>query len=286
MSLKTTLNKKALNIGLGLLMKQPVQELLLPLGTGLAPEKWVFVAGCYDSGTTLLAKILGELPGFGGLPNEGQFLTDVLPYPETHGWPRMFCECLDDISMEGAGFAEADRIKQHWSIWYPKKAKYLVEKSITSMTRMQYLQKYFHDAYFIHIIRDGYAVAKGIQRNANMNRWGTPYDKYPIEMCARQWKVADDVAREQAKGIKNYMPLYYEDFAENTSDAMTRIMNFLGVDLPDMDVANHEWKIHGSKSKIVNMNQKEYDLLSDEDIATIREVAGEALDRHGYKQPR
>lgn len=286
MSLKTTLNKKALNIMLGLLMKKPFQQVLLPFGSDLQPEKWIFVVGCYDSGTTLLAKILGELPGFGGLPNEGQFLTDVLPYPETYGWPRMFCECLDKISMDGAGFEEAQRIKRHWSIWYPRKAKYLVEKSITSMTRMQYLQKYFHDAYFIHIIRDGYAVAKGIQRNANMNRWGTPYDEYPIDMCARQWQVADDIAVGQAKGLKNYMPLYYEDFAEKTSESMARIMEFIGVDLPDVDIANHEWKIHGARSKIINMNSKAYDLLSDQDIATIQAVAGDALKRHGYTPPR
>lgn len=286
MSLSVMMNKKMLNAALGVLMKKPLQRLLLPFGRPLNPEKWVFVVGCYDSGTTLLAKILGQLPDFGGLPNEGQFLSDVIPYPETYGWPRMFYQCLDKLRMEDAGAMEADRIKRQWSIWYPNDAKYLVEKSITSMVRMDFLQKHFHEAYFIHIIRDGYAVAKGIQRNANMTRWGTPYEKYPIEMCAEQWKVADDVAMEQAGRIKNYLPLYYEDFAERTSESMVRIMEFLGVDCPQADIAGHAWKVHGATSKIVNMNFKEYELLSGEDIAAIRSVAGEALERHGYQPPK
>ncbi|WP_172677076.1 sulfotransferase family protein [Salidesulfovibrio brasiliensis] len=288
------MTRKMHNAALGLLMKKPLQGLLLPLGRPLNPEKWIFVVGCYDSGTTLLATILGHLPGFGGLPNEGQFLTDMLPYPETHGWPRMFCQCLDKLGMNGAGEAEAERIRRQWSIWYPKDARYLVEKSITGMIRMEFLQKHFPNAYFIHIIRDGYAVAKGIQRNANMTRWGTPYDEYPIEMCARQWLVADDVATEQAGRLEHYLPVYYEDFAENTGKSMRRIMEFLGIESNGAgaesgtecpDVGSEVWRVHGMRSTIVNMNDREYRLLSEQDVEIIGEVAREGLERHGYAPP-
>lgn len=35
------------------------------------PDKWLFVVGCYNSGTTLLAEMLSRHPNISGLPTEG-----------------------------------------------------------------------------------------------------------------------------------------------------------------------------------------------------------------------
>ena len=39
------------------------------------PKKWLFLVGCYNSGTTLLRDILNEHPEIKGLPLEGVRLT-------------------------------------------------------------------------------------------------------------------------------------------------------------------------------------------------------------------
>ena len=35
------------------------QRVMAPFGRELAPERWIFVVGCYNSGTTLLKEMLG-----------------------------------------------------------------------------------------------------------------------------------------------------------------------------------------------------------------------------------
>ena len=66
-----------------------IQKLIGYLGKELKPERWIFVVGCYKSGTTLLTKILSQHPLIGSMPNEGVAFTDALPYPEQYGWTRM-----------------------------------------------------------------------------------------------------------------------------------------------------------------------------------------------------
>src|SRR5688572_26729280 len=55
------------------LLKREFKLALTPLVT---PEKWVFVVGCYNSGTELLTELLGSQKAIAALPHEGQFLTD------------------------------------------------------------------------------------------------------------------------------------------------------------------------------------------------------------------
>ena len=79
-----------------LLMKPGVQRWLAPLGRVPKPQKWVFIVGCYNSGTTLLADLMGNHPDISALPVEGVRLSDVWPLPETYAWNRMWMKCIDD----------------------------------------------------------------------------------------------------------------------------------------------------------------------------------------------
>ena len=54
------------------------------------PGKWAFIAGCPDSGTTLLKRLLGSHPAIGTMPAEGHQLTDQLFMAESHGMPRLY----------------------------------------------------------------------------------------------------------------------------------------------------------------------------------------------------
>lgn len=286
-SLQANINKAYL----ALLMQSPIQRLLLPFGHPLSPDRWIFVVGCYNSGTTLLASMLRKHPMLGGMLNEGAFLTDKLPYPEQQGWPRMWTQCLDHVRIPPNGpdaAKRAERIKQHWSLWYPRDSKNLIEKSIANLARMPYLQEHFKPAYFIYIVRNGYAVSKGIQRKANYTRWGSPYrgEGYPIDLCAEQWKVSDEIAQEDSAQLDNFLTVTYEDFTERPSDTLNEITAFLGIPPISEDVLSLGWNIHEVDSKIKNMNIHSIKRLSSDDALSIKRVAKDVLEKYGYEYPK
>jgi len=273
-------------VSLRLLMNKALQKALLPFGHDLNPDRWIFILGCYNSATTLLASILRRHPLVGGLPNEGAFLTDALPYPELFGWPRMWSQCLDKVRLENGlgGMSRAKRIKRQWSLWFPNRVPNLIEKSISNITRTHFLQEYFDPAYFIYIVRNGYVVSKGIQKKANYDRWNCPYkaNGYPIELCAEQWKVSDEILEKDSNKLKRILYVQYEDLTNNTIETLKKITDFLGISPIPGEILEHEWSIHEMKSEIVNMNPAGLKRLNKEDFERIESVAGNVLKKYGY----
>jgi len=275
------------NVLLALAMNRHLLKCLSFFGRELSPEKWVFVVGCYDSGTTILASLLRDHPRIGGMPNEGSLLTDTLPVPEYLGWPRMWSECVDQLSIPPEEESwRARRVKRHWSLWFDRRAPVLAEKSISNMTRLGFLERHFSPAYFIHIIRNGYAVSAGIRKNANMRRWKARFDTYPIEMCARQWVVSDEMFEMQRAGLSRHISVYYEDFAERPYNTMRTITDFLEEDPIKEEMISKKRSIHQYNSQVTNMNPDSMKVLSLSDIDAIERVAGERLRIHGYEKPQ
>jgi hypothetical protein len=270
-----------------LLRDRFAQKLLAPFGREPRPKKWLFVIGCYNSGTTLLSDILSEHPDISALPIEGVMLTDALPRPEKFGWNRLWSECVDGVRMlPGKGMEKvAGRIKRQWSYSFTD-ADILYEKSIANAARIPFLDAYFQPAYFVVIIRNGYAVAEGLRRRGNPRKYGHAEfgDKYPIEMCAKQWAVSDEIVSADAADAEHVLYLTYENFCAEPGKNLRAITDFLQIDpLPD-EIINKSWEVHGSSSRIRNMNEDGIAKLSADDIAKIREAASGALDKYGYIQ--
>lgn len=268
-----------------ILMKKSVQVLLSKFGYEINPERWIFIIGCYNSGTTILASILNRHPSIEGLRTEGAYLTDSLPYPEQFGWPRMWSQCIEKVSIPAEPSEEkrAKRIKKHWSLWFPKQAQNLVEKTVSNAARMPFLQDFFQPAYFIYIVRNGYAVSSGIQKKANLKRWkNSSYEHYPIELCAEQWQRTDEIVQKDSKHIKNLLQISYEDLTENFYSTMNEITEFLGIDEFPAEFLGEEWVVHGEKSIIRNMNDRSLRNLSENDKVKIKQVCGKTLLKYGY----
>lgn len=269
-------------------MKTWVQRLLLPLGNNLSPQKWIFVLGSYNSGTTLLANILRQHPNIEGLRTEGVYLTDSLPYPEMFGWPRMWWQCFEDVRIPVRGGSDrAKRIKRQWSIWFPRGAKNLVEKSVANAARIPFFEAYFQPAYFIYIIRNGYAVAAGIREKANLKRWrkACTEARFSIDMCAYQWLKTEELVFADSVAVQRFLPIYYENLVSKPIETIKSVTEFLALEtMPDW-VMDRTWNIHGSKSLIRDMNSDSLARLSTADVDTIESVAGERLRWHGYGRP-
>lgn len=103
----------------------------------------------------------------------------------------------------------------------------LLEKSLPNIIRVRWLQKHFSPAYFVAIVRNGYAVAEGITRKADPKHLR---DSWPIEQSAWQWRRSNEVLEEDGKHLQHLLWVRYEDLASNPLPVLNRIAEF--VELP------------------------------------------------------
>lgn len=254
-------------------------------GNKLTNKNWVFILGCYNSGTTLLNQVLAEHPQISGLPDEGVMLTSELLKPEDYGWRRMWYKCYEFLGKDQKTSVQtSDRIKKHWSHFYKDK-EYLVEKSISNVCRIPFLNQKFQPAYFIHIVRNGYAVSEGIQRKTEIMA-GNQFEelnKYPLDICAKQWVESLSVFENEKGKLKNILEISYEDFTENPDAVLLKITSFLSVRPYKEKISEKYFAVHEKLSPIKNMNSRSLSKLSSEEIEIINNVASNYLKKYNYK---
>ncbi|MFT5548312.1 MAG: hypothetical protein ACI9CO_000226 [Candidatus Azotimanducaceae bacterium] len=257
------------------------RELKITLTPRPHPKKWVFVVGCYNSGTTLLSEILGSHPMISALPSEGQYLTDQLPSDHDIGLSRMWVEREDiyRLAPDSRG-VDPERIKYEWAMRLDRRKPIFLEKTPANAARMPWLEKHFENAYFIGIVRNGYAVAAGISHKAK------PVHRkagWPIEMAARQWMRSNEVMFEDARKVKNFLWLKYEDLAKDPNLELKKITDFItpGTSL-DIDLSKG-WAIHERIEPISNMNLQSISKLSNLEVEKIRNICAASLDQFDYK---
>jgi len=248
------------------------------------PKKWVFIVGCYNSGTSLLRNILASHEDISGIPTEGAFFTEVLKIPEEFGWIRMWHKVKDQIAVKDDTLA--DKVKKDWSVFLNKSKKIYLEKSIVNSLNIEWLNKNFKNSHFIFLVRNGFSVSEGIQRKVqNTENWEKKFTNkdgtYPIELCAEQWVENNKIIEGQLKNIEKVYRLKYEDFTENPQKYLSEIFKFIGVKT-DKEFYNKSWYTHGVKSKIKNMNKKSFKNLNNTQIKKIKEIAVEYLKKYDY----
>jgi hypothetical protein len=235
----------------------------------------------------LLKSILAEHEDITQLPSRGGAYAEELEWPEQYGWTRMWHKCYEELRMEPGSEAErtAASIQRKWGMALGRNPGNVLVKSITDAIRIPFLNAYFRPAYFIYIVRNGYAVAEGIRRKANPADWGCcKYaDGYPIDLCAAQWKESDRVVEGDRSETDRFLTITYEELAEETETTLRVVTDFL--DLPPLKQGEIDqvWSVHGIRSKIKNMNPKSFASLSDWEIRKIEEVSGDTLEKYNYK---
>ncbi|RKZ78804.1 MAG: hypothetical protein DRR19_25845 [Candidatus Parabeggiatoa sp. nov. 1] len=244
-------------------------------------QHWIFVVGCYNSGTTLLEQILHQHPAIAGLPDEGQFLTDALVTPKSAGVPRLWAEkehlfrfAPDDKSPEAA------QIKQDWTRLLDKPdAPFAIEKSPTNTARTLWLQRHFEQPYFIHIVRNGYAVALGIH-----DKVLAVYGDMPqlLSKAANQWARSLEIILEDAPKLSHFLEIRYEDLAADPINVTAHIFNFLGLPPISSDVLEQQYTIHNLHSSIKNQNASRLAQMTTEQEEIIYARAGKLLGAYGY----
>lgn len=256
------------------------RELRITLTRTPKPRTWVFVVGCYNSGTTLLSDLLGRHPEISVLPEEGQFLTTEFKADYELGLPRMWAMREDHFRLtESDPGADPVRLKREWGMRLDLGRPVLIEKSPPNTARTRWLQEHFENARFVAIVRNGYAVAEGIHRK------GRPQHRedWPIEACAYQWARTNEMLFQDAPFLRHLLWVRYEDLAARPRQELERIFRFLGVD-PDVfeyDPAE-PLNVHERHQPLQNFNDQSLARLKQDDIATITRVAERTLARFDY----
>ena len=274
--MKGTRFKPILREFLGLLNRE-TRIALTPVPTG---KRWIFLVGCYNSGTTLLAELLGQHPSISALPTEGHFITDQFVKDYEIGLPRMWVEREDlfRLTEEDEG-PDPIRLKKEWGMRLDLRKPVLLEKSPPNSAKTRWLQKHFENAYFVGIIRNGYAVAEGITRKANPTHLK---DSWPIEMSAYQWKHSNEVLQQDAEHLQHFMWVTYEDLAADTMGTLNKITEFVGITGFEGFESDRTWSIHERDEKVRNMNDESIKRLDRQQIDLINQIAGDAIEAFGY----
>ena len=245
------------------------------LGTFPRPEKWLFIVGCYNSGTTLLHDLLATQPLIGSMPDEGQFFQDQLRLPREFGLRRLWALEPEIFYLDEHGGREIDvgRLKRQWGARFNDPTRpVLLQKSAPDAARTRWLQRHFAPAWFIGIVRDGRAVAEGIRRATGC----------PIEQAAHQWVRSNEILLRDLATLEHHHLLTYERLTAAPDQVLAELLVFLGLPPAGATVAGREWTIHKRTSRIRNMNADAMQRLDREDIARIDAVAGRALAALGY----
>ena len=256
------------------------REIRVSLARPADPDKWLFVVGCYNSGTTLLAEVLGRHRSIACLPDEGQYLTDQLLVDYTIGLPRMWVEREDLFRMdEESTGPDVKRIRKEWASRLDKRAPVVIEKTPANMARTRWLQSNFRNAHFVCVIRNPYAVAAGIRKKAKPQhlRHG-----WPIELCARQWARSNEVLESDTRNLDRFMWLRYEEFAVDMPGSLRRVCEFIGVEPDERLDTNASWRIHERNETVRDLNSESLRGLSRSDVATINESIGPWITHFGY----
>jgi hypothetical protein len=257
------------------------RELRITLTPLVRPDKWVFLVGCYNSGTELLMRLLGTHPRISSLPQEGQFLTDQFPADYELGLPRMWVlrEDLFRLTENDPG-PDVVRLQREWIARLDRSKPVFLEKSPPNAARTRWLQCHFENAHFVAIVRNGYAVAEGIRRKAEPRHL---QGGWPLDLCARQWNRSNVILLEDSKYLERVMWLRYEDFVRDPAGEVDRVLRFLGLHAAsaEMDL-ERSWAVHEKNDPIRDMNRESISRLSPEEIQIVTHEAEPMLRYFGY----
>lgn len=248
-------------------------------------KHYIFIVGCYNSGTSLLNNLLAQHNEISGLPSEGVALTGQIPRPEDIGWNRMWHRCRDQVEISSLNRKpDHQLVKKNWAFWFDPSKLFFLEKSIINSLNIDWLEEKFNHPYFLWIVRNGYAVAEGIQRRTSEpSRHPSIYiGGYPIEMCARQWVVNNQVIEEKLSNVRNSMKVTYEELTAAPKSTIKKIIDMIPLKNKSI-IIPEEFEFHQQRLKIRNMNRDSIERLTDEQISSITNEAREMIINQGYE---
>ena len=206
-------------------------------------------------------------------------------------------ECFRDLSSADCTPWLAARLRTVFAI---RAGKEVFVHKFTGWPRVGALREAFPDARFVHVVRDGRAVASSLVQMPWWDGWRGPsgwsFGPLPAELekawiasgqrfpvlAGIEWKLLVDAfehARAQA-GEETILEVRYEDFVADPARQLERILSFAGLEsTAQFDRFSRRFPVQPNRAAAY---VKE---LASEDLRVLDEVLGETLARYGYDVP-
>ncbi|MHC4474809.1 MAG: sulfotransferase family protein [Planctomycetota bacterium] len=288
----------------------------------MAIVKPIIIIGAGRSGSTIFQTLLAHHPDlawmsglcgrFPSKPVLNRFLLRLLEYPGLKGLLRTIIdpsECYPfweyyckgftapcrDLTTDDVTLRNKRALGDAMARLITKKKHRLLLK-ITGWPRLGFLNSIFQDAKFIHVLRDGRAVAnslinvgfwKGWMGPENW-RWGPlppeyerewrEADKSFIVLAGIQWKVLMDAVEAAKKCIpaESLLEVKYEDFCTDPIRVLKHVTDFCELDWP------YEFEKRLRKYNLSSSNYKWKKQLTQHQQIQLEETVKSHLPRYGY----
>lgn len=197
----------------------------------------IFIGGCERSGTTLLGALLGAHPLHVAVP-EMQFKLGLLVGETVRegnamnrlqaSWRFRVWGVEAPTAGRASGVSRRDLVQQLVVAYAAKVGKphadVWIDHTPANLRFVRTLSQSFPDAGFVHVVRDGRAVAASLLRVD----WG-PND---AARAARYWaeQVAHGLAAELQEGIETVVRVRYEDVVTKPAATLERLCGRLGIE--------------------------------------------------------
>lgn len=232
-----------------------LKDALTPGGSAAADRPPVpFVVGAPRSGTTMLRLMLDAHPDL-AIPPETYFITRAQKMWQAakrrpgESEVEAFIEAVTthkrwvDFHLDADAFAERVRVRNPKKLgdgvrcFYEMYAEKIDkprwgDKTPFYVRKMDLIHRILPEAHFVHLIRDGRAVALSIK-----DLWFGPDT---IEGCAEFWVARLDEARRKAEKLPHYTEIIYEDLVRDPEPNLRKIAEFIDVPFDERMVRFYE----------------------------------------------
>jgi hypothetical protein len=244
-----------------------------------------FIVGLERSGTTLLRSMLNAHPDM-ALPYENHLWEDInalmrspLLVPET------FIASLESsvarielgIDVEliqrklSRGMELAEAMQFIYQSYAASQGKIRAgDKTPKNLHMMRSISQKFPAAHFIHIIRDGRAVAASVRE-----LWFSPAKT--AAGLAHHWNHCIQKGRQAGKQIPHYLEIHYEELVRDAESVLRRVCNFIELPFDSSMLNYHENAIEEIRS--IGFWHGDTWTVSGKDIASIHSNIGKPPDQ-------
>jgi hypothetical protein len=162
-----------------------------------------------------------------------------------------------------------------------------MNKQTANVQRIGVIDRMFPDAFFVHILRDGRAVANSLLRvdwwQATDVWWlGGKPEKWeqmggdPLELCALQWRRdVEEILLNKNQFANRYLEIKYEELVQDTRGVVDKAVRFCGL---GEDAAFRAT----IPETLPNMNQKWREQLDKSQQLVLENTIGDFLMELGY----